>query len=152
MTVSTGLDVRLAYPVHCPQGALESIARRFSLLLGLMEQIELELLLFIRSVYDIMGWWGVVVLMAIESACIPLPSEVVMPLSGWMLVEERGLGSLHTLTAGFYGALGCTVGSAFAYWIGIRGGRPLLERYGRYILVSKRDLDLADRWFGRYGN
>ena len=117
-----------------------------------MEQIELELLLFIHSVYDILGWWGVVGLMAIESACIPLPSEVIMPLSGWMLIEERALSSLFTLAAGFYGALGCTIGSAIAYWVGAQGGRPFLEKYGRYLLVSKGDLDLADRWFGRYGN
>jgi membrane protein DedA with SNARE-associated domain len=90
--------------------------------------------------------------MAIESACIPLPSEVIMPLSGWMLIKERALGPAYTLVAGFYGALGCTIGSIIAYWIGMRGGRPFLERYGRYLLISTYDLELADRWFSRYGN
>ena len=116
-----------------------------------MEEWERQLLIFVRHVYDLLNWPGVVVLMAIESACIPLPSEVVMPLSGWMLIKERGLGALYTLTAGFYGALGCTIGSLVAYWVGARGGRPLLERYGKYVLITRHDLDRADRWFERYG-
>lgn len=112
---------------------------------------EGQLLTFIRHVYDLLNWPGVVALMTIESACIPLPSEVIMPLSGWMLIKEQGLSALYTLYAGFYGALGCTIGSLIAYWVGARGGRPLLEKYGRYILVNRHDLDRADRWFGRYG-
>jgi membrane protein DedA with SNARE-associated domain len=117
-----------------------------------MEQVEQGLLIFIRQVYELMSWPGVVVLMAIESACIPLPSEIIMPLSGWMLIKERGLGASYTLVAGFYGALGCAIGSALAYWIGRYGGRPLAEKYGRYVLLSHGDLDLADRWFSKYGD
>ncbi|MFC1992947.1 DedA family protein [Chloroflexota bacterium] len=90
--------------------------------------------------------------MAIESACIPLPSEIIMPLSGWMLIKNQSLPAIHTLVAGAYGALGCTIGSVIAYGIGIWGGRPLLEKYGKYILVSSHDLDTADRWFTRYGS
>lgn len=92
-----------------------------------------------------------VLLMAIESACIPLPSEIIMPLAGWMLILDKGHGALFTLVAGFYGALGCVLGSAVAYWVGKWGGRPLIERYGKYVLISHRDLDTADRWFARYG-
>ena len=116
-----------------------------------MEEWERQLLIFIRHVYDVLDWPGVIALMTIESACIPLPSEVVMPLSGWMLIRERGLSALYNLAAGFYGALGCTIGSLIAYWVGARGGRPLLERYGKYILITRHDLDRADRWFERYG-
>jgi membrane protein DedA with SNARE-associated domain len=90
--------------------------------------------------------------MALESACIPIPSEIIMPLSGWMLVKDKGLPVLYTLAAGGYGALGCTIGSAVAYWVGIRGGRPFLEKYGRYVLIHRDDLDAADKWFARYGN
>ena len=99
-----------------------------------------------------MQWPGVVLLMAIESACIPLPSELIMPLAGWMLVKQQSLGVLHTLVAGAYGALGCTIGSIVAYVVGMWGGRPLLDKYGKYILISRHDLDLADRWFYRSGS
>jgi membrane protein DedA with SNARE-associated domain len=97
-------------------------------------------------------WPGVVVLMAIESACIPLPSEIIMPFAGWMLVKNQSLPASYTLLAGGYGALGCTIGSAIAYGVGIWGGRPFLEKYGRYVLVHHHDLDMADRWFKRYGS
>ncbi|MBI2305211.1 MAG: DedA family protein [Chloroflexi bacterium] len=90
--------------------------------------------------------------MAIESACIPLPSEIIMPLSGWMLIRDRGLGEAFVLVAGFYGALGNVIGSLVAYWVGAVGGRPLILRYGRYIFVSRYDLERADRWFERYGD
>jgi len=99
-----------------------------------------------------MQWPGVVALMALESACIPIPSEIIMPLSGWMLIKAQSLPATYTLVAGAYGALGCTIGSVIAYGVGMWGGRPLLIRYGKYVLVSRHDLDLADRWFNRYGS
>lgn len=117
-----------------------------------MGEIERQILAFVSSVYQFMGWPGVVVLMAIESANIPLPSEVVMPLAGWMLIKAQGLGAADTLVAGFCGALGCTLGSAASYGLGAWGGRPFLHRYGRYLLISHHDLALADRWFARYGD
>ncbi|MEK7778202.1 MAG: DedA family protein [Chloroflexota bacterium] len=117
-----------------------------------MISIENFLLELIAKVYDTMGWPGVVVLMAIESASIPLPSELVMPLSGWMLIQAKGLSAWNVVAAGFYGALGNLLGSLVAYWVGAWGGRPLLERYGRYVLISRGDLERADRWFARYGS
>jgi len=114
--------------------------------------LEQELLHFISYTYSLMQWPGVVVLMAIESACIPLPSELIMPLAGWMLIKERSIAATYTLVAGAYGALGNTIGSAIAYGVGMWGGRPFLERYGKYILISRHDLDLADRWFSKSGN
>ena len=114
--------------------------------------MEDQILGFIYDVYNLLQWPGVVVLMAIESACIPLPSELIMPLAGWMLIAERGLGMGHVLLAGFYGALGCTLGSILAYVVGARGGRPLVERYGRYILLSRHDLELSDHWFQKHGD
>lgn len=90
--------------------------------------------------------------MAIESAAIPLPSEIIMPLAGWMLVKERGLGEEWLLLAAFAGALGNTLGSLVAYYAGAWGGRPLVVKYGRYVLISHHDLDLADRFFQRWGN
>jgi len=91
-------------------------------------------------------------MMAIESACIPLPSELIMPLAGWMLIKDQGLGWEWVILAGFFGAIGNTIGSLIAYYVGARGGRPFVVKYGKYIFVSHHDLDLADRWFQRWGN
>lgn len=116
-----------------------------------MAGIEDVVLRFVQSVYDTVGWAGVVIMMAIESAAIPLPSEVVMPLAGWLLIESKGDPWYLTLLAALFGAIGNLIGSVIAYWIGAYGGRPLVERYGRFILISHHDLDIADRWFARYG-
>ena len=114
--------------------------------------MEHQILDFIRHVYQILGWPGVVLLMAIESACIPLPSEIIMPLSGWMLVADKGLGVEYVVLAGLCGAVGNVIGSVIAYWVGAWGGRPFLHRYGKYVLVSHHDIEVADRWFDRYGD
>jgi membrane protein DedA with SNARE-associated domain len=108
----------------------------------------LELLAgFIICVISSLGLPGIVLLMAIESACIPLPSEVIMPFSGYLVFKGE-----HSLWAvALAGAFGCVVGSVPAYYLGMYGGRPLIERYGKYILMSHHDLDLADRWFRRHG-
>lgn len=94
------------------------------------------------------GYLGVALLMAIESACIPLPSEIIMPFSGYLV--STGRFSLAGVAVA--GALGCNLGSIVAYFIGAVGGRPLAERYGHYVLVTRHDLELADRWFARYGD
>lgn len=94
-----------------------------------------------------MGLPGVVLLMAIESACIPLPSEVIMPFAGYLVF----LGKFSLWSVGLAGAVGCVAGSIPAYYLGMYGGRPLIEKYGKYILMSRHDLDLADRWFKRHG-
>lgn len=105
---------------------------------------------FIDSIYNGFGWLGVVIMMAIESACIPLPSEVIMPLAGQYLVgSPNNWGGI--LLAGLYGALGCTIGSIIAYLVGAFGGRPLVEKYGKYLLISSHHLHTADRWFEKYG-
>lgn len=102
---------------------------------------------FIIAVISTMGLPGIVLLMAIESACIPLPSEVIMPFAGYLVF----LGEHSLWAVSLAGALGCVVGSVPAYYLGMYGGRPLIERYGKYVLMSARDLDLADRWFRRHG-
>jgi len=116
-----------------------------------MHAIEEQIVLFLQNLFSAVGWAGVVTAMAIESACIPLPSEVTMPLAGWMLVQAKGLSVWHSLWGGLWGAVGCTIGSVVTYWIGALGGRPLVERYGKYVLISRRDIERADEWFGRYG-
>lgn len=117
----------------------------------MLHEFEKAVIAFVQNLYEAVGWFGVVVAMAIESACIPLPSEVVMPLAGWFLIEAQGLSWQWTALAGFYGAVGCTIGSAIAYWVGALGGRPFILKYGRYLLISPHHVDLADRWFTQYG-
>jgi len=102
---------------------------------------------WIVSVISSTGYFGVMSLMAIESACIPLPSEIIMPFSGYLVYTGRF--SLPAVAT--WGALGCNVGSVIAYEIGYFGGRPLVDAYGRYIFLSKRELDWADRFFERRG-
>jgi membrane protein DedA with SNARE-associated domain len=102
---------------------------------------------FIIATISTLGYSGIVLLMAIESACIPLPSEIIMPFSGYLVSK----GEMNLWGVGVAGAVGCVVGSMAAYWAGMYGGRPFIEKYGRYILLSRHDLDLADRWFSKYG-
>ena len=91
-------------------------------------------------------------MMAIESAAVPLPSEIIMPLAGWKLIQAKGRGPEWVLLAGLFGAIGNVIGSWIAYYVGLWGGRPAAEKYGKYTLVSKRDLDTAERFFARWGN
>ncbi len=108
------------------------------------------------SVIKTMGYPGIVLLMALESACIPLPSEVTMPFSGalcGMAVAQSQTPPMQPFNlhlVALAGAVGCAVGSALAYWVGAVGGRPFVEHRMRF-LVRKRDLDRADRWFQRWG-
>jgi membrane protein DedA with SNARE-associated domain len=107
------------------------------------------------------GYAGIAALMAIESACIPLPSELIMPYAGAMshagvreaLAAQYGvtLSAFNILFAAIAGAIGCNIGSEVAYWVGATGGRKAIERYGRYVLVSKHELEIADRWFQKRG-
>jgi membrane protein DedA with SNARE-associated domain len=102
---------------------------------------------FIVATISALGYGGVVLLMAIESACIPLPSEIIMPFSGYLV----STGEMNLWGVAIAGAVGCVLGSLVAYWVGMYGGRPFIEKYGRYILLSRHDLDIADRWFAKYG-
>jgi membrane protein DedA with SNARE-associated domain len=113
--------------------------------------LEQHILDAVKNLYSAIGWPGVVLLMAIESAGIPVPSEIIMPLAGWFLIEAKGHGLGYVLLAALLGGLGNTIGSIVAYYIGAWGGRPLLERYGRYLLITHHDLDRADGFFQRRG-
>ena len=111
------------------------------------EKILAALFVFIKSLIAFGGYGGIVILMAIESACIPLPSELIMPFAGYLVFA----GTMKLLWVATAGAIGCNVGSLVAYEIGCYGGRPLVERYGRWILLGRRELDWADRFFARWG-
>ena len=114
----------------------------------MIETILGALLAFCTTVISAMGYWGVGLLMGIESACIPLPSEIIMPLAGYLVFK----GQFNLEWAAFAGAMGCVVGSIPAYYLGLYGGRPVIEKYGKYVLLSHRELDFADRLFTRWGH
>ena len=109
-----------------------------------------------------LGYAGVALLMGIESACIPLPSELIMPYAGAMtdagVAAELGrqyhvtLPVFSLILAAIAGAIGCNLGSEVAYWVGAKGGRPAIEKFGRYLLIPKSELALVDRWFERRGD
>jgi membrane protein DedA with SNARE-associated domain len=102
---------------------------------------------FVISVIEQLGYAGVFVAMGLESACIPLPSEIIMPFAGYVVWERR----LTLLGVTLAGTLGCLAGSLVAYFVGAYGGLPLLERYGKYVLIRKSELSRAHTWFERYG-
>ena len=116
--------------------------------MGLVEKILAPIAAWIIAVISTLGYGGIVLTMAIESACIPLPSEIIMPFSGYLV----SVGRFDFWLVGLAGALGNVIGSAAAYWVGIKGGRPFFEKYGRYVLISTGDLDKADRFFQKYGD
>ncbi len=93
------------------------------------------------------GYAGVALLMAIESACIPLPSEIIMPFAGYL----ASTGRFSLLSAAGAGAVGCNIGSTVAYYVGATGGRRFVERWGRWVLLETADLDRAERFFARFG-
>ena len=114
----------------------------------MIETILAPIAQWVTSLISSVGYWGIILAMTIESACIPLPSEIIMPFSGYLV--STGRFSLWGVSLA--GAFGCLVGSTVAYWVGVWGGRPFLSRYGKYILISHKDLDTADRWFSKYGD
>src|ERR1700687_3149842 len=105
------------------------------------EKILAALFSFISSLIAVTGYGGIVILMAIESACIPLPSELIMPFAGYLVYE----GAMKLFWVATAGAIGCNVGSLIAYEIGFHGGRPLGERYGPWVFMGRRPLAWGDK-------
>jgi len=120
-----------------------------------LDALDAIVLPFLESLYERFGYVGVVIAMTIESCAIPLPSELILPFAGWSV--SRGLIEPLTSSPWSYwgavlaGVLGNTLGSLASYAIGAYGGRPLVERYGKYVLISAHDLEVAERWFARFG-
>jgi membrane protein DedA with SNARE-associated domain len=111
------------------------------------ERILPYLIHFVTQVISFGGYAGVAALMGIESACIPLPSEIIMPFAGYLVYTGR----FSLFWAATAGAIGCNLGSVIAYWVGAWGGRPMVERYGKWVLMSKHDLDRMTGFFEKYG-
>jgi membrane protein DedA with SNARE-associated domain len=114
----------------------------------MLEKIIAILATWIMGVISTMGYVGVVLLMAIESACIPLPSEIIMPFAGFLVFK----GEMVLWMVAVAGALGCVLGSIPAYYLGMYGGRPLVEKYGKWVLISHKDLKWADHAFEKHGD
>lgn len=114
----------------------------------MVEKIIAGISSLIIATISTLGYTGVVLMMAIESACIPLPSEVIMPFSGYLVATGRfGLNMVAIA-----GAVGCLLGSYAAYYVGANRGRRFIERYGRYVLIAPHELEIADRFFLRWGS
>ena len=122
--------------------------------LAFIDQIVIP---FLNGLYGAVGYLGVFIAMTIESAMIPLPSELILPYAGFLVSDPTKLEPLTHGPWSFWavvivGTIGNTTGSLIAYAIGGWGGRPFLERWGRYLLIRRHDLDLAERFFERYGS
>ncbi len=121
----------------------------------MLDALDAIVLPFLESLYERFGYIGVVIAMTIESCAIPMPSELILPFAGWSvsrgLIEPLTSSPWSFWAAVLAGVLGNTLGSLASYAIGAYGGRPLVERYGRYVLISAHDLELAERWFARFG-
>jgi membrane protein DedA with SNARE-associated domain len=113
----------------------------------MLEKLIAAIATWVIGVISSMGYGGIVLLMAIESACIPLPSEIIMPFAGFLVSK----GEMTLFGIALAGAIGCVLGSIPAYYLGMYGGRPLAEKFGKYVLISHKDLDMADRWFATHG-
>ena len=112
---------------------------------------------FLSSLYAALGYVGVMAAMAIESAMIPLPSELILPFAGFLVSDPSQIEPLTKSGWDFWivvvvATVGNTLGSLVAYAIGAWGGRPFLERYGRYLLIREHEIELADRFFEKYGS
>lgn len=114
----------------------------------MLNEIIIAVVTWIESVINQMGPWGIALLMAIESCNIPLPSEAILPFAGYLVT--KGTFSIHT--AAIFGAIGCVLGSIPSYYLGYFGGRKFIEKYGKYFLISKHDLETADKWVDKYGD
>lgn len=116
--------------------------------MSMLDSILVPVIGFIEHTISTLGPLGISLLMAIESCNIPLPSEAILPFAGYLV--SKGIMSLHT--AAFAGAFGCVLGSIPSYYLGYFGGRPFIEKYGKWFLISRHDLELADKWEQKYGN
>jgi membrane protein DedA with SNARE-associated domain len=112
------------------------------------EKVLALLVEFVTRVISAGGYAGIAALMAVNSSGIPLPSEIIMPFSGYLVY----LGRFNLFMVAIAGMVGCNIGSAIGYWIGAKGGRPFVERYGKWVLMSQHDLDGMGQFFAKYGS
>lgn len=114
----------------------------------MLHQFIDPILQMIKGGVESLGYAGVVLMMAIESANIPLPSEAIMPTAGILCQQQK----MYIHFAALAGAIGCLLGSIPSYFLGMYGGRPFVQKYGRYFLIREKDLEVADKWVDKYGD
>lgn len=114
----------------------------------LINSILIAMIQFIEVVITKMGACGIALLMAIESCNIPLPSEAILTFAGYLVTKN--VMTIHT--ASWAGAIGCVLGSIPSYYLGYFGGRPFIQKYGKWFLISHKDLEIADKWAEKYGD
>jgi len=122
-----------------------------------LEVIDKIVIPFLTSLYGAVGYAGVLVAMTIESAMIPLPSELILPFAGFLISDPTSVEKLTNAHWNYWivvivATIGNLIGSLIAYAIGAWGGRPFLERWGRYVLIRPHDIELAEHFFDRYGS
>jgi membrane protein DedA with SNARE-associated domain len=126
-----------------------------------LDFIDREVIPFTLQLYDAVGYLGVAIAVALETIVAPIPSEIILPMAGWKVSQSAADPSVLEPLTGMPWNLPLAVGLATAgslagavvgYYIGAWGGRPLLDRYGRYVGIGAGDLDRADRWFDRWGS
>jgi membrane protein DedA with SNARE-associated domain len=126
-----------------------------------LDFIEREVIPFTLELYDAVGYLGVAIAVALETIVAPIPSEIILPMAGWKVSQSAADPSVLEPLTGLpwnlplaigLATAGSLVGAVVGYYIGAWGGRPLLDRYGRYVGIGAEDLDRADRWFDRWGN
>jgi membrane protein DedA with SNARE-associated domain len=103
---------------------------------------------YITQLISAIGYAGVFILMTLESAALPVPSEVVMPFAGYLAYQ----GTFNLYLISIIGAVGCTAGSVLSYYVGYKGGRPFIEKYGKYFFIESSRMELAETWFKKYGD
>ncbi|MCL5037061.1 MAG: DedA family protein [Chloroflexi bacterium] len=101
----------------------------------------------VTAIINTLGYWGIMAASALEAACIPLPSEIIFPFSGYLV----STGHFTLWAVMFWGMLGQLAGSLLAYYVGWFGGIPLLRKYGKYILIKEKEIDHSHEWFERHG-
>jgi len=116
--------------------------------MSLITDILVSLSLIITGLIAEFGYLGIFLTMVMESAGLPVPSEIIMPFAGFVVFQ----GKLDFLGVIIAGTIGNLVGSVILYYIGLKGGRPILIKYGRYILISEREIKIADKWFKKFGS
>jgi len=117
----------------------------------MLDQMEIMILSTLQTVYDQFGWFGVFLIMIFENATGITPSEIVLSLAGWMLIEAHHINPKMILLGGLYAGMGSAIGASIAYWGARLGGRPLVEKVARWFRIDNKHLDIVDAHVHRWG-
>lgn len=117
----------------------------------MITELEITILSTVQTVYDALGWFGVAALLIFENATGITPSEIILGLAGWMLITEHGMPPALIFLGGFYAAAGSVVGASITYWVARLGGRPLVDKFARWVKIDPARINRAEKQFQRWG-